>query len=192
MQGILTGNCIENQQGFLRRRRQFPLNDPADFFKFFHQIGFGMQASCRIDDQNVHFSCFGRGNRIEDHRRRISAFRMADDFSTGAFGPKSQLLTRRRPKSIRCRHQDAFSLFAIIMRQFADRGSLAGAVDPDDENHVRRRVDSYFDRTLACHHAGDFRLQHRQYLRRVLQVFLLRSLAGRFDQPTGNGCTCIR
>jgi hypothetical protein len=54
-----------------------------------------------------------------------------------AIGPDGELLARRGAERIRCREQHGSAFVGQVLRQLADRGGFAGAVDPGHHDHRR-------------------------------------------------------
>ena len=129
LDGVLPRGAIEYQPGFVWRTRRDARRHFPQFSQLGHQVGVGMQASGRIDEQQVIITGACRIACIEDHSRWVCARLLRDDRRAHPLAPKLQLLDRRRAKGIRCGQQDAPSLqIAKTMRQLADGRRFARAV----------------------------------------------------------------
>ena len=73
---------------------------------------------------------------VEDDRGGLRAGLLGDDGHLVALGPDLQLLARRRAKGVAGGEHDAVAFGEQPVRQFADGGGLAGAVDSDHQNDV--------------------------------------------------------
>ena len=96
------------------------------------------QTARRIGENDVDAARLRRLNRIENHGGGI-AFFLRNHRDIIALAPYHQLLARRSAKGIACRKQHRLALGLIPLRQFADGGGLAGAVDADEHDDFRLR-----------------------------------------------------
>ena len=83
---------------------------------------------------------FGGLHRVEEHRRRIAARLVLDDFGAGAVAPDLQLLDGGGAKRVGRRQQHGLALRAQGVRQLADGGGLADAVDADHQDDLRLAI----------------------------------------------------
>ena len=99
--------------------------DIAHLFQFLHQVVLGMQASRRVNQQNIGAARFLAGpDRIIHNRARIGARPLADHLDAGALAPNDELINGRRAKCIgRSDHHLVTSLF-VQPRQLTDAGRL--------------------------------------------------------------------
>src|SRR5437762_11517531 len=80
-----------------------------------------------------------RGERVVDHGAGIAA-RLRDDGNPVALAPDDQLLARRCAERVAGGEQHALALRVEPLRELADRGRLARAVDPCNHQHVGLRA----------------------------------------------------
>ena len=80
---------------------------------------------------------FGGGEAVEDDGRRIGAFFVAHDLGARALRPDRQLLGGCGAKRVAGDEHDRMPALALLRGELADRRRLAGAVDADDQHHVR-------------------------------------------------------
>ena len=135
LQCILSSRSIQNHQSFPICIRIFSFDDPVDLLQLFHQILLVVKSSCRINEQNVCFSCLGSTYCVEDNRCRICAFRSSDDLHSSTVGPFCQLLSCCCTERICCCQDHFSSLFLELSCQFTYRCSLTDSVDTDHQYH---------------------------------------------------------
>ena len=124
----MAGVAIDDQKNFVRRMGICFLHHAFDFFKFFHQVKLGGQTTRCVHQDHVTSSRFAGRYRIKTDRGRIATF-LANNFHGIALGPDRQLFTRCSSEGVcRCK-QDAGALLCHVVRQFADGGCFACAVD---------------------------------------------------------------
>jgi hypothetical protein len=88
---------------------------------------------------------------------RIGAELGADEFRLGAVGPDLQLLDGSGTERIAGCNHDLETGARELRRQLADRRRLAGAVDADDEDHMRLVAEIELQRLGdRLQHLGDF------------------------------------
>ena len=126
-----------------------------------------MQSTCSIHDKHVRLFRFCGCYRIEDNRRRVTAFFVANNAHLGAIRPNRQLLACRRTEGIRRRHRDRLALTQVIVRQLANRGRFAHPVDTDKHNHAR--VSGLF-------HFALFQDTHKHRTKQLRNVFAVLKL----------------
>src|SRR5712664_2377440 len=127
---VLTGGGVENQQDIMGRAGNYFGGGALHFFKLGHQVGFRVQASSGIYNDDVCRARLGRG-------RRISAGFLFDDLNAVALRPDFQLLDRGSAKRVCGAEHHTAAFLAQPVREFSDTCGLARAVDPDNKNHVR-------------------------------------------------------
>jgi hypothetical protein len=96
-----------------------------------------VKTACGIDDDGVGVTRFGGCNRVVDYGGRICAGFLLDDLDAVALRPDFELLDGGGAERVRSAKNDAAALLLQAIRQLADAGGLACAVDANDENHPR-------------------------------------------------------
>src|SRR6266481_5569501 len=96
-----------------------------------------MQASRRIDDDDISRARLGGGHGVVYDSGRIGAGFLFDDFDAVALSPDFQLLDRSGAKRVRGAEHHAASFLAKPVGELPDAGGLARAIDADNENHAR-------------------------------------------------------
>ena len=134
--GILSGGCIEYEQGFVGGTGQCSGDDAADFFDFFHEVDFGVQAACCVDDYDVYVACSGCLNGVECHRCCVCTRLVAHHVRPCAVGPDAELVNGCCPKCVSRGEEYFFSFAAEFVGHFANGGGFARAVDAYDEDDV--------------------------------------------------------
>jgi hypothetical protein len=76
-----------------------------------------------------------RLDRVEHQPRGVRARRPRHDLRAGALGPDSELLDGGGAKRVAGRQQHPLAFGVQLLRQLADGGGLARAVDPDHQDH---------------------------------------------------------
>ncbi len=119
---------------------------------------------------------------IEEHRRGIAARLVLDHFCSGTIAPDLQLLDGGGAKRVGSRQQDGLALGAEGMRQLADGGRLASAVDTDDENDLRLAI-NFLHRILlgGIEDGQQLFFQHALQLIDVLHLLAVHFFAQRFQ-----------
>ena len=117
-----------------------------------------MQPAGGVHDHDVTPARLGGGDRIERHGRGIGARLGADEIDVRPLHPDCQLLDGGGAERIGGAHEHRLASRSIPVRELADTGGLAGAVDANDQDHVRPRGDhrsGLHIRQDALHHAAD-------------------------------------
>ena len=83
----------------------------------------------------------GRGDGVIDDGGGVGALVLADDVAVGALRPDLELVGRGGAEGVARAQEDLFALVAQLVRELADGGGLADAVDADDEDDRRLRVE---------------------------------------------------
>ena len=120
------------------RARHFTLQDAPDFFQFLHQIHLGVEAPGSVDENDVDAAGPRRVNRIEGDARRIGTGLVAHDLHAGAISPQSQLIGGGGAKCVAGGHQHRLALRGVPVRELANRGGFADAIDAHEEDDERR------------------------------------------------------
>jgi hypothetical protein len=96
-----------------------------------------VKPASRIDEDAVAAPRFSGGDGVEHDSRRIRAFAGPHDIDAGTIGPDLQLIDRGGAKGIGGADQRTSALGLDLIRELPHRGRFAGAVDADDQHHVR-------------------------------------------------------
>ena len=114
-----------------------------------------MQAARRVDQDRIAALGLRRRNGVEHHGGRIGALARAHHVDAGARRPDLQLLDRGGAEGVGGADQRRAAFALQQVGQLADRRRLAGAVDADNQRHLRMRRDR--DRRVhGGEHAPDF------------------------------------
>ena len=167
------------------------------FFKLSHQVGFRVQASGGVHNDDVCRARLGGGYRIVNDRGRIGAGFLFDDLDAVALRPDFQLLDGGGAKRVRSAEHNAAAFLAQPVREFSYAGGLARAVHADNKNHARAAaILRGGNAASSCHIRPDGRVQYSNDVRldfvlelrgigeRVAVHFLahgIQNLARRFD-----------
>jgi hypothetical protein len=103
----------------------------------FHQVLLRVEAPGRVEQQVVDLARERGRDGIERDRGRVGPGRLLDDRDLQALGPERELLDRRGAERVAGAEEDLVALGAQMARELRDRRRLAGAVDPDDQDHGR-------------------------------------------------------
>ena len=95
-----------------------------------------MQPSGGVDEDDVHVLGLGGLDAVKHHGGRVRPLVLADDGCAASARPDLQLVCGRRPEGISRHQHDLLSLSGQLLRDLADGGGLAHAVDADDQNHA--------------------------------------------------------
>src|SRR2546423_7827860 len=76
------------------------LNDFIDLLQLFHEVILRLQATSGIHDENITSPCRCRLDGVIDHRARIRARVLADNWYTNAIRPYLELINGRRAEGI--------------------------------------------------------------------------------------------
>ena len=96
-----------------------------------------MEPAGGVDEHDVAAASRRRLDRVVGDGGRVSPALRADEVRSGAAGPDLELLLGRGAEGVCGGQEDRVVVLAELLRQLADRGRLAGAVDADDEDHRR-------------------------------------------------------
>ena len=132
---ILPGGGVQHQQDFPVRVGQFLIHHAVDLGQLVHQVLFVVKAPGGIADDDIHVPRNARLQRVEDHRRGVSALLVLDDIHACPVRPHGQLVDGRRAEGIRRAQQHLFALGFVHGRHLADGGGLTRAVDADHQDH---------------------------------------------------------
>ena len=110
----------------------------ANLLELLHQVGARVQPACGIHEDHVAAAGTARRERVEHDGGRIGAFARAHHVHAGPIGPHLQLIDRGGAKRVGRADERRLALALQLVRELADRRSLAGAVHADDEDHPRR------------------------------------------------------
>ena len=134
---VLPGGSIHHQQHLHVGVRHLAVNDAADLVQFIHQILFVVQPTGGVANNDIRTARLRRRQGVEHHCRRIGSLPVADNIHSGALCPDLQLFNGGGPEGIRCTQYHLLAPGFELRRHLADGGSLAHAVDTDDQNHRR-------------------------------------------------------
>ena len=109
----------------------------ADLGQLLHQVRLVLEPPGSVDDQHVVARRGRLLDAVEDDAGRIAAFLAGDHRRADALAPDLQLLDRCGAEGVAGSEQDAIILLLQPVCELADGRRLAGAVDADDEDHVR-------------------------------------------------------
>src|SRR5690348_8223615 len=139
-QAVLSRGRVENEENIVWRAGDHFGRSALHFFEFGHQIGFRVQATSGVHDDDIGRARLGGGHGIVNHGSGVGAGLLLDDFHAIALGPDFELLDGRGAESV-CGTKDyAAMLLPQPVCQFADAGRFAGAIDPHDEDYARARA----------------------------------------------------
>ena len=133
----MTGRRVQNQQYGMRHRLVLLAQHTDDLAQFFHQRALVVQAAGGVDQQHVGALGPRAGQRVERQTRGIGVLPAGDHRRAGAIAPDLQLLHRGGAERVAGTHEGALALVAVLLRQFADRGGLAGAIDANHQHDMR-------------------------------------------------------
>src|SRR5205085_12261206 len=74
---------------------------------------------------------------VEHHRRAVAALGSGDDGHPDPVRPDLELADRRGSEGVAGGEEDSIILLEQPMGELGDGGGLAGAVDADDQDHLR-------------------------------------------------------
>ena len=135
---VLAVGGVDDQQDFVGRTGDQPLDHVADLFQLAHQVRLGMQAPGGVDDQDVDVAGQGALAGVVGHAGRVGPGRPLDDLAAGAVGPDRELVGGGGAERVASGQEDRVALIFEILRQLGDRGRLARAVDAGDQVDGRR------------------------------------------------------
>ncbi len=165
VEAVLAGGGVHHEEDVVRRAGNYFRGRAAHFFEFGHEIRFRVQTSGGVHDDGVGVARARGGKRVENDGRGIGARLLVNQFGVRALGPDGELLGGGGAKSV-ARGEDHFlSLLVQAIRQFADGGGFAGAVDADDEEHLRLAIRRRGGATGAVARRGGHSAQNCDELR---------------------------
>src|SRR3546814_6185358 len=98
-----------------------------------------LQPARRIDDKDVDTFRGRLLHAVEDDGGRIAALGAGDDRHADAVGPDLELADGGGTEGVAGGEQHAVILLQKQVGELGDSGGLAGAVDADDQDHLRAR-----------------------------------------------------
>src|SRR5438132_10255815 len=134
---VLPGGGVENEQHVMRRAGNHFCGSALHLFQLGHEVGFGVEASRGIHDDDVRRSRFGGGDGVVNHRGGVGAGFLLDDLDAVALRPNFQLLDGRGTNRVGSAEPHAASFLPQAVGELSDAGSLAYPVDADNENYAR-------------------------------------------------------
>ena len=134
---VHAGRGVDDEQHLLRRLGDQPLDDPADLAELGHEVDLGVQAPGGVDEHDVDAPRLGCLDRVEHHGAGIGSGLVRHHVGPGAVRPDAHLVDRRRPVGVGGGDQRGAALLAEAVRELAEGGRLAAAVDPDHEDDAR-------------------------------------------------------
>src|SRR2546423_7598292 len=141
LQAVLPRRRVDDQERLVRRAGQPAFDDPSHLRQLLHQVRLRVQAAGRVDDDDVPLVLPRALDRVERNGGGIRPALGADELRARAVSPDLQLFLRRRTERVCRPEHHGVPVLAKTFRQLADRGRLARAVDPDDEQHARICMD---------------------------------------------------
>src|SRR5262249_3152276 len=99
---VLADSGIEDEQDLMRSPVVLAGEHPFNFLALLHEIYFGVEAACSIDDHHIGTARFGGLDGVIDDGCWIGSRPMLDHIHTDAIGPFLELLDRCCPKCV-CR-----------------------------------------------------------------------------------------
>ena len=191
MHGVLSDVGVEHQQHFVRPRIVGLLDYPADLGDFFHQVQLRRQASRGIRQDDIDPARTGGIDGIEHHGGRVAGL-LGDHGDAVPFAPGGQLLAGRGAEGVAGGEQDALALALEMLGQLADRGGLAGTVDPGDHDHEGLVAAGIHGLLQWCQQCLQSPGQCGAQLRRRLQLVALDAGLEFGQQPLRGFDTAIR
>ena len=94
-----------------------------------------MKATGGVDEHQIGAHRFGAFQGVEAHRGRIASALARHHLHAGALRPHLQLLDGGRSEGIGAAEQHLAARIRRLLRQLADGGGLAGAVDAHEQHH---------------------------------------------------------
>ena len=155
---VLADGAVEHQQHLVRRPGVQARQHAFDLLELVHEMHLGVQTPGGVRDQDIDVARLRGLQAVVDHRGGLGARGLRHDGHAVAGGPGLELLARRGAKGVAGRQHHAAPLGQQPVRELADGGGLAGAVDPhhqddigldagiDDERPLHRREN--------LHHGG--------------------------------------
>ena len=137
---------VHDEQRLVGCAREPLLDHAAHFRQLLHQVRLRVQAAGRVDEDDVLAARLGGLDRVVGDRGGVAALLRADDVDLRPLGPDLQLLVGRRAERVGRSEDDREPVLAQLVGQLADRRRLAGAVDPDDQDHAGPLVDGQASR----------------------------------------------
>ncbi len=136
-EAVLPHGGIEHEQHLVGSAFGGAARHAANLVQFAHQVGARVQPAGGVDENRVAAARPARLNRVEHDRRRIRSLFRADDIHVRALGPDRELLDRGRAERVSGAHKGLLTRSFEEIRQLADGRRLAGAVDADNQRHLR-------------------------------------------------------
>ncbi len=117
------------------------LDHAANLGELLHQVRLGVEPAGGVDDRDVVAARPGRLDGVVGDGGGIGAVRGADEVGLRPLRPDLELLLGGSTERVGGPEEDTAVVLAELLGELADRRRLAGAVDPDDEDHARLRGD---------------------------------------------------
>ena len=111
--------------------------NPDDLFQFLHQFRLVLQPPGGVNDEHIAAGLSGLLKGIPGKAGGISAELGGNNRGIGPLTPDFQLLDGGGAKCITGGKHDTQTTCGQFCGQFANGGCLAGAIDPDHQDHMR-------------------------------------------------------
>src|SRR5690606_37645448 len=105
--------------------------------QLFHEIGFRMEATGSIEQNNIGSFFNGGLNAVERGTCGVASHALVDESATGAVGPYLQLINCGGAKGITCNQHDLLALGLEFGSELSDGCRFADAVHTDNKNDCR-------------------------------------------------------
>jgi hypothetical protein len=119
------------------RAAETALDDAPHLRELVHQVLLVVEPPCRVDEHEVGAAGARGLDRVEGDRCGVGALLVSDHLDVDLLAPGLELLDRRRPIGVARGGEHLEALLLVEVRQAADGGRLAGAVDAHDQRKRR-------------------------------------------------------
>ena len=137
VEAVLPSGGVEYEQHIVRRTGNYFGGGALHFVQLGHEIGFGVQATGGVHDNDIGVTSTRGGERVENHGGGIGARFLFDHFYAGTTRPDFELLDGGRAKGVGGAEDYCCPFFFQAIREFADGGGFAGAIHSDDKQDPR-------------------------------------------------------
>src|SRR5580704_2736597 len=134
--GILAGGSVEHQQDFVWGIGHHLLDYPVDLAQFLHQIGFVVEAACRIDDDDIGVPGNAALDGVESYGAGVGTHPLFYDRHPDPITPNAELVDSSGTEGIRCTEEDRFTSLFEVIGEFADGGRFANTIYAHDEDDI--------------------------------------------------------
>ena len=112
------------------------MHHPAYFRQFIHQIDFIVQATGRVNNNDISSLSDGRLQGVKSHRSRVCTHSLANNWHTNSFRPNCQLINSSSAECIGSTQNNCFSDSFKIVGQLSNGCCFSNSIHANYHNYI--------------------------------------------------------